>query len=191
MTTITTEREEYITKSKMLGVLYDTIYSQNTTIQYNDITNDISKNQSLTSEKGYTLENMEEPYDYEKFKMEYEQQLEYNIKHGKVFNYTEKAELEDTPKKALKEIIKQSKNCTEEELRKFGIKSIKCIIRDYQRTKDIVAVKKIVFKTWLVIRIWFLIYVCVAIPCWCQRGNFINVKFNYYIIIIIIILYYY
>jgi len=185
MTTTTTETEEYITKAQIAGVQYDNIYGQNNTIQYDDTTNDISKNQSLTSEKEYTLEDMEEPYDYEKFKMEYEQQLEYNIKHSKVFNYTEKEELEDTPKKALKEIIKQSKNCTEKELRKFGFKSIKCIIREYRRTKDITVIKKLLFKIWLVIRIWLLIYVCVAIPCWCQRGNFINVKFDCYIIIIL------
>jgi len=178
-TMITTETEEYITKSQMPGVQYDTMYEygQNTTIQYNDTTNDISKNQTLVSEKEYPLEDMEEPYDYEKLKMEYEQQLAYNIKHHKVFNYTEKEE--DTPKKALNEIIKQAKNCTKKELKK--IKIIKCLIRDYRRTKDIVAIKKILYKAWLIIKIWFLIYVCVAIPCWCQRGNLINAfSFDYF-----------
>lgn len=118
----------------------------------------------------------EESYDYDKFKMEYKQQLEYNLKHGKALNYTEKEELEDTPKEAFKRImnLKRSKNCTKKELSQIGIKALECLLYDYQRAKDITHVNRILSRTWLVLKVWLLIYICLAIPCWCQRGNFVN-----------------
>ncbi|XP_026829371.1 uncharacterized protein LOC113562888 [Ooceraea biroi] len=178
VTNSNTEIAEYTAKPQLTRVQYDTMYKygQNITTRYDDAANDIPRNQSLISQKRYTFADTEspdeEPYDYEKFKMEYDQQLEYNIKYGKVFNYTEKEELKESPKEALKRIIdlKRPKNCTKEELGHFGIKAIKCLIYDYQRTRNVAAVRKVLFRTWLVVRIWLLIYVCLAIPFWCHRG---------------------
>ncbi|KMQ83665.1 hypothetical protein RF55_19410 [Lasius niger] len=117
----------------------------------------------------------EELYDYEKFKMEYEQQLEYNIKHGKALNYTEKEE-QVIPQETLKKImnLKIFKNCTKEKPSQIGIKALECLLYDYQLTKDITHANKILSRTWLVLKVWLLIYICLAIPCWCQRGNFVN-----------------
>lgn len=130
-----------------------------------------------SSTEGSTLAESpdEESYNYEKFKMEYEQQLNYDVKHGKALNYTEK-DLKDEPKKVLQRIIdlKRPKNCTKEELSQIGIKAIECLIYDYRRAKDLATMKKILSRTWLVLRVWLLIYVCVAIPCWCQRGKSSN-----------------
>jgi len=151
------------------------------------ITSENTPNWSLT--KKSTLADTESPdkesYDYEKFKMEYEQQLDYNIRHGKALNYTEKEDLEDTPKKALERIIslKQPKNCTKEELSQIGIKAIECLVYDYRRTRDMATMKKVLSRTWLVLRVWLLIYVCLAIPCWCQRGKLsttFSVKKNFF-----------
>nr|XP_012226481.1 PREDICTED: uncharacterized protein LOC105674603 [Linepithema humile]XP_012226482.1 PREDICTED: uncharacterized protein LOC105674603 [Linepithema humile] len=147
---------------------YDTYeYSEETTSE--DIPNwPLTKKSTLVD----TESPYEEPYDYEKFKMEYEQQLDYDIRHGKALNYTEKEDLEDTPKKTLERIIdlKRPKNCTKEELSQIGIKAIECLIYDYRRTKDVATMKKVLSRTWLVLRVWLLIYFCLAIPCWCQRG---------------------
>lgn len=128
-----------------------------------------------------------ESYDYEKLKMEYEQQLEYSIKSGKTLNYTEKEESEDTPKKALKRImdLKRPKNCTKEELSRIGIKAIECLIYDYQRAKDMVTVRKVLSRTWLVFRVWLLIYICLAIVCWCQRGNLVERVLSFTILLIV------
>ncbi|KYM97998.1 hypothetical protein ALC62_11344, partial [Cyphomyrmex costatus] len=141
----------------------------------------ITLNKFLVSEKRSTVadkeNSSEDSYDeYNRFKIEYEQQLKYNIKEGKVLNYSQKEESKDTPKEALKRLIdlKRSKNCTKEELSQIGIKAIECLSYDFQRTKDIMTTKMILSKIWLVLRVWLLIYICLAIPCWCQRGNFIS-----------------
>lgn len=152
---------EYLTETTLTQ--YDE-YNQEST----SIATDMER--VLTTEIRSTFTD-EESYDYSKFKMEYEQQIEDNIKRGKALNYTEKEE--DTPRKALKRIIelKQPRNCTKEELSQIGVQAMECLIYDYQRAKDVVAVKKILLRTWLVLRVWLLIYVCLAIPCWCQRGT--------------------
>lgn len=184
VTTSKAETEEYIARPQMTRMQYDTMYEygENITSRYDDdddTTNDIPRNQLLIPEE-ITLTDTEspdeEPYDYEKFKMEYEQQLEYKARRGKVFNYTEKEELKESPKEVLGRIIdlKRPKNCTKEELSQIGIKAIKCLVYDYQRTKDVPAVRKMLYRTWLVIRVWLLIYICLAIPCWCHRGNMMN-----------------
>lgn len=127
------------------------------------------------TEKSLRLEDDEESYDYEKLKVEYEQQLEYSVRSGKTLNYTETKEeaAEDTPRKALKRImdLKRPENCTREELSQIGIKALECLAHDYRRAKDVATVRRLLSRTWLVLRVWLLIYVCLAIPCWCQRGN--------------------
>lgn len=167
---VTDEAEitEYFEKTQ--EIQYDMYeYGQKTTSE--NTTNILD--QSLTLNGRSTLAETESPdeesYNYQKFKMEYEQQLEYNIEHGKVLNYTEKEELEDIPKEALK-----GSNCTKKELSQIGIKALKCLLYDYQHVKDITHINRILSRTWLVLKIWLLIYICLAIPCWCQRGNFIN-----------------
>ncbi|KYN16588.1 hypothetical protein ALC57_11097 [Trachymyrmex cornetzi] len=179
-------RNRNITTSKMETTEYFVItqetqynlyeYDQKTASEEIKITLD----QFLISERRPTVANKKNSYkdsydEYNRFKMEYEQQLEYDIKQGKVLNYSQK-ESKDMPKGALKRLIdlKRSKNCTKEELSKIGIKAIECLSYDYQRTKDIMTAKMILSRTWLVLRVWLLIYISLAIPCWCQRGNFIN-----------------
>lgn len=176
LTTNEIETTKYFRETQMTHAQYDMYeYGQETS---EDIEKHVS-NHFLASEKStlmITESPDEESYDYDKFKMEYEQQLEYSMKRGKMLNYTEKKELEDTPRKALKRImdLKRPENCTKEELSQIGIKAIECLIYDYQRTRDIATVRKVLSRTWLVLRIWLLIYICLAIPCWCQRGNFIK-----------------
>ncbi|XP_077275145.1 uncharacterized protein LOC143904378 isoform X1 [Temnothorax americanus] len=174
---VTTEKMEttgYLAKTPETYARYN-LYDDD-----QETTSDATKNlldQSSISERSSTLadnsSSHEESYDYERFKMEYEQQLDDDIKEGKVLNYTEKKEpLKNTLKGALKRImdLKRPKNCTEEELSQIGIKAIECLLYDYQRAKDITTAKLILSRTWLVFRVWLLIYICFAIPCWCQRG---------------------
>lgn len=178
VTTDETETTGYFAKTQETHIqddLYE--YEQETTSAKN-----ILDRSSISERKSTLADNKspyEESYDYERFKMEYEQQLEYDIKHKKILNYTEKEELKDTPKKALKRIIdlKRPKNCTKEELSQIGIKAIECLLYDYQRTKDITTAKIVLSRSWLVFRIWLLIYICLAIPCWCQRGDFISYSY--------------
>ncbi|XP_071649158.1 uncharacterized protein [Temnothorax longispinosus] len=139
-------------------------YTQYNLYEYDqETTSDATKNlldQSSISERSSTLadneSSHEESYDYERFKMEYEQQLEYDIKEGKVLNYTDnekKEPLKNTLKGALKRImdLKRPKNCTKEELSQIGIKAIECLLYDYQRAKDITTAKLILSRTWMVL----------------------------------------
>lgn len=175
-------------------------YTQYNLYKYDqETTSEATKNileQSSISERSMLTDNespYEELYDYERFKIEYEHQLEYDIKEGRVLNYTEKEEPKNTLKEALKRItgLKQPKNCTKEELSQIGIKAIECLLYEYQRTKDITIAKMVLSRTWLVFRVWLLIYICLAIPCWCQRGDFINYFCNGSLLEKIIMLKYY
>ncbi|XP_020279504.1 uncharacterized protein LOC109852613 [Pseudomyrmex gracilis] len=159
----TISETEYLAETQA-ATRYDDEYDQESA----SIANDTDR-VSTTETRRSTFAD-EESYDYSKFKMEYEQQIEDNVKRGKALNYTEKEE--DAPRKALKRImdLKRPRNCTKEELSQIGVRAMECLIYDYQRAKDVAAVKKILLRTWIVLRVWLLIYVCLAIPCWCQRG---------------------
>ncbi|XP_011152324.1 uncharacterized protein LOC105190970 isoform X2 [Harpegnathos saltator] len=172
--TINAETIEYLGETQSTRAQYDVYeYGQEST---SEDAEKYTPDQFLISSRGSTLADTEnpeeEPYDYETLKLEYEQQLEYGMKHGKVLNYTEKKEPKDTPREALKRIMgmKQAKNCTKEEISQIGIKAIECLAYDYQHARDMATAGKILSRTWLVLRVWLLIYICLAIPCWCQRG---------------------
>lgn len=121
---------------------------------------------AFTSNIGET-ELGEEIYDYEKFKREYEEQIAQYTNIDKILNYTNKEQLEEISKRKYQKLF-NFKNCTEAS-KKIGIKAIDCLMYNYEHEKP--AVKKFVQKVWLIIRIWFLIYVCLAIPCWFHKGN--------------------
>ncbi|CAL7949701.1 unnamed protein product [Xylocopa violacea] len=105
------------------------------------------------------IESGEEAYDYDKFKSEYEEQIETS---NKTLNFTDKEEQETYEKEALKKLV-DFKNCTK-------ATGIECLIHNYEEQKDKPIAKKTLWKVWLIIKIWFLIYICLAILCWCQKG---------------------
>ncbi|KAK0182833.1 hypothetical protein PV327_000927 [Microctonus hyperodae] len=117
-------------------------------------------------------EESDDDYNYEALRAEYYQQLDDAIKNNLTFNYTQKSEPEYSPKDALKNIVelKIPKNCSKEELSQFGLKAFQCLVFDYKNAKTS-SIKKLLWRTWTVIKIWIFIYICVAIPCWCQRGH--------------------
>lgn len=172
------ETTEYLGEVSSTRAQYDDYGQEITDKDTERYTLDQSFTSSRVSTSAETKSPDEEPYDYEVFKLEYEQQLEYGLKSGKMLNYTEekKEEPEDTPRQALKRIldIKQPKNCTKEEMTQIGIKAIECLAHDYQHARDMANVGKVLSRTWLVLRVWLLIYICLAIPCWCQRGNAVS-----------------
>lgn len=177
VTTGETETIKYLAKTPETHTQYNLYqeYDQETT---SESTKNILKQISI-SERSTFADNesaYEESYDYDRFKMEYEQKLEYDIMEGKVLNYSEKEESKNMLKGALKRIVdlKRPKNCTKEELSQIGIKAIECLLQDYQHAKDMTTAKMVLSRTWLVFRVWLLIYICLAIPCWCQRGDFIS-----------------
>ncbi|XP_076226308.1 uncharacterized protein LOC116427437 [Nomia melanderi] len=140
------------------------------TNDYNKITNSPPQN-TYVNMKAITVyteetEPGEEEYNYENFKKEYEEQLGKDLTDNKLLNYTYKEQSEEYPKDMLQKLL-DFKNCTETS-KQLGIKAIDCLIYNYEHKTP--ALKKPVQKMWLVIRVWFFIYVCLAIPCWCQKG---------------------
>ncbi|XP_012286923.1 uncharacterized protein LOC105703250 [Orussus abietinus] len=125
---------------------------------------------SMTTSESRDFE--EEVYDYEKFKAEYYQQIEENIRNNKTFNYTNDGRSEETVKDTFVELVnfKKPKNCTKEELNQFGITALKCLTIQYQHAKNSTDVKNILSRIWIIVRVWICIYACIAIPCWCQKG---------------------
>ncbi|XP_024936046.1 uncharacterized protein LOC112493693 isoform X2 [Cephus cinctus] len=119
-----------------------------------------------------TTPHDEESYKDEELELEYSQQIKDDMNSSKTYNYTDTGEPEETAGDALKKLVelKKPKNCTKEELTQFGIKALECLAFDYQHAKNKTDVKKVLTRTWIVIRIWMFIYICIAIPCWCQKG---------------------
>lgn len=134
------------------------------------LTPDLSYNSSESS-KLETQEN-EENYDYEIFKAEYYQNIE-NLKNkNQTYNFTDNGITEETPEDKIKKILdfKLPKNCTNEELTKFGITAIECLAYDYKNAKNKNDVNKILSRSWSILKVWFCIYMCIAIPAFCQKG---------------------
>ncbi|XP_076392688.1 uncharacterized protein LOC143265291, partial [Megachile rotundata] len=122
---------------------------------------------TITTENDLNIEPEEEVYDYGKFKKEYEEQIAEDITtNNKTFNDTEKKQ--EQPKEILKKLFSYE-NCTEVS-KKLGIKAVDCLINNYEHEMDKPVVKKTLSKIWLIIKVWFLIYICLAIPCWCHKG---------------------
>ncbi|XP_068993648.1 uncharacterized protein [Neodiprion pinetum] len=113
-----------------------------------------------------------ETYDYDLFKAEYYQELEHSKNDNRTFNYTDNRELEKTVGDVFKKIVdfKMPRNCTQEELTEFGAKALECLAYDYKHAKGKKKVTKILRRTWVVVKVWICVYLCVAVPCWCQKG---------------------
>lgn len=108
-------------------------------------------------------------YNYDQLKKEYEEQIREDINSNKTLNFTDDKKLEEQPKEILQKLV-DFKNCTEA-IRKFNIKPINCLVYNYEQQKHKPIVKKMSRKIWLTIKIWLLIYICLAIPCWCHKGK--------------------
>lgn len=128
------------------------------------------------SELGTPAPEVEEDFkgteDYESLRAEYEEQLGEAKKSNSTYNITDTEEPEGSAKDAIKKILDFSlpKNCTEEELTKFGAQAFACLAQDYHAAKNHTAVRLIISKTWRVMKIWICIYICIAVPAWCQKG---------------------
>jgi hypothetical protein len=122
--------------------------------------------------KSGTLEPPEQ-YDYEKFKSDYYNEVQEAQHSNTSFNYTIKGKYEETIGDAINEIVDfhKPKNCSMEEERNFGIKSIECLWDDLKKShtkQDKIQFLKRLIK---VLIIWLLIYIAIAVPCWCKFGK--------------------
>ncbi|KAF7379730.1 hypothetical protein HZH68_016678 [Vespula germanica] len=136
---------------------------------------EINKYINLSTTMEDTMEPTDEDdYDYDAFKMEYEQQFKKDKKLSDKLHYThtEKQMTEEQIiKKPIEKVTDTTESCTKKDMDYFGFKAIKCLIYNYQHVKDTTEAKRTLSKMWLMVKVWLCIYVCIAIPCWCQRGR--------------------
>ena len=112
-----------------------------------------------------------ESYDYEKLRAEYDQEFSNaNITANHTLDEDNKDE--ETVKDAIKKIVEfdMPRNCTKEELTEIGVRALECLAFDYQHSKNSSDVRRVLARTWSVVRIWLCIYIFIAIPCWFQKG---------------------
>lgn len=70
--------------------------------------------------------------------------------------------------KTLTTFDTEVKNCTAEELSQIGFKAIYCLYSDYKNNRHNPRV--LTLRLWRIARVWFYVYVVVAIPLWCTKG---------------------
>ncbi|XP_021918590.1 uncharacterized protein LOC110829299 isoform X2 [Zootermopsis nevadensis] len=132
-------------------------------------TNEDNKEQLETLSKPGTLEPPEE-YDYERFNNEYYNEIE-NALHNTSFNYTKNG-LHDAYGDAIFETtdFEETKNCSMEENRIFGIKSINCLWDDFIKSNTELDKVQLTKRIIMGLGILLLIYIAIAVPCWCKFG---------------------
>jgi hypothetical protein len=120
-----------------------------------------------------TLQPPEE-YDYDKFRNDYYDEVQAAQHSNTSFNYTEKGKSEETIGDAINEIVdfKKPKNCSKEEDRNFGIKSMECLWDDFRKAHTKKEKTQLSHRLVKVLIIWLLIYTAIAVPCWCKFGKY-------------------
>ncbi|XP_049826513.1 uncharacterized protein LOC109598173 [Aethina tumida] len=104
--------------------------------------------------------------DYAELEREYKAQLRKKAHSNNTVNATEIKE-DESLKDALGTLVdfKKSKNCTDEERKGIGFKSIMCYINEPENQDNRLSTK--IFYLSLVI---LAAYIIIAIPCWCSKG---------------------
>jgi hypothetical protein len=112
-------------------------------------------------------------YDYKSLRDDYYHDFQKEIYSNTSFNYTIQGRSEETTGDAIHKAVsfKTTKNCSKEEYRNFGIKSMKCLWDSFKksRTKQ----DKIQFFKRLItiVVIWLLISTVIATTCACECGK--------------------
>ncbi|KAF2881692.1 hypothetical protein ILUMI_24474 [Ignelater luminosus] len=142
--------------------------------EYEKRQSELKKNKSSEKAKTVSSNNdTDKDYDYNALKAEYDFNLQSFRKNKLFLNYNETKD-EETVKEAVEVIFKgetTSKNCTEADRKGIGLKAAKCIWNDLTKKGLNKKERKTIFRRiTTIIFIWLLVYLLVAIPCWCQRG---------------------
>lgn len=66
--------------------------------------------------------------------------------------------------------IKKPINCTKVESFLIGPKTLECLSNAFKNVKNPLDLKNAFKRTWNVTKIWIILYISVAIACWCQKG---------------------
>ncbi|XP_060518717.1 uncharacterized protein LOC132697329 [Cylas formicarius] len=135
---------------------------------------DAKSNKTLSAkrlQKRGEYDNDSLSYDYEGFKAEYEQEIKEMAKKNDTLKYSEIKE-EETPNEAVKTLIDFSaKNCTSDDLKSMSINSARCLWLEMKKPHfDKRERLNLLEKLAKLVAIWFIIYLLIALPLWCQYG---------------------
>jgi hypothetical protein len=114
-----------------------------------------------------------EDYDYESLKNDYYDELEKKQHSNTTFNYTDKGEPEETIGDAIHEIVDfhKPKDCSKEENRNFGIRSIECLWDDFKTSHTKMDRMQLFKRIMKILFIWLLICLVIAAILWCKYGK--------------------
>ncbi|XP_058792366.1 mucin-2-like [Phymastichus coffea] len=120
-----------------------------------------------------TTEEIEttKPLQYEKIIPEYDLEIEDIKTENVTFDYTDN-EIQKSLQKLIKKAIdiRKPRNCSKFEGFNYGIKAFRCALDDFHSARNRTQINKALGRVWKIVRIWFCVYTCIAIPCWCQYG---------------------
>ncbi|CAG9863411.1 unnamed protein product [Phyllotreta striolata] len=111
----------------------------------------------------------EDNYDYNKLKEQFDNEVKQASVSNETVNYTnvkEDESIKDSIKTFL-DIGKEPKNCTNEERKGIGLGAIECLWADFRKPK---LRNHLLEKVIRIALIWFIVYLVIAIPLWCQYG---------------------
>ncbi|KAJ8958930.1 hypothetical protein NQ318_019700 [Aromia moschata] len=110
-----------------------------------------------------------ENYDYANLKAEYNKEVKMAAKSKETLKYSTVKEDESfkDSAKALVNFKQKPRNCTAEEAKGIGLGAVECFWMEANKPKTN---SKIFEKILRIFVIWIVVYIVVAIPCWCQYG---------------------
>jgi hypothetical protein len=111
-------------------------------------------------------------YDYESLRSDYYSEVEEALHSNTSFNYTTKNRPEETIGDVVQEILdfQKPKDCSKEEARNFGIKSIECLWSDFKKSHTKMGKLQLFKRIMMILLVWLFIYVAIAVLCWCKYG---------------------
>ncbi|KAL7298276.1 hypothetical protein TKK_0008628 [Trichogramma kaykai] len=170
--TETTESFQNISTSTVSQETATTISGSNEfkTTESWETTVDTTKNEGQNKATELTT-TTEAPMEYERIMPEYSADIE-NITVDEItFKYSEE-EIQSTMKKLLKKQldIKKPRNCSNFKGFKYGVTALECAFDDLVKSSDSIQKRTSAARLWKILKIWLIIYVIIAVPCWCTRG---------------------
>jgi hypothetical protein len=112
-------------------------------------------------------------YDYDSLRDDYYNDLQKEMYSNTSFNYTTHGRSEEIIGDAINDVVEleTTKNCSEEEYRNYGIKSMKCLWDGFKKShtkQDKIQFLKRLMK---IVAIWLLISTVIATTCACEFGK--------------------
>lgn len=123
-------------------------------------------------------ESSENDYDYRNLESAYKEELKNLVNSNETLNHTEVKE-EELIKEAVNKLVdfkETPRNCSEEEKKGIGMGAVECVWLDLKKPKSEGSRIQILQRIGRLVLIWFCVYLAIAIPCWCQRGNIYKTK---------------